>query len=605
MGEADLVNDLVDVIIKEADALKALVSAPLPDTSFLDVYSHQPCKKLSITEIEPTLAKELTELRNEIRATLEEEASQSKWSLGMHHTLNESIPDIRKLNPDAKISDDADGNKASLYWYEKCKSVVDPNCDLTQDTIYNDLVNRVVFGYSLDSKRKQEDDNADVQSTRLAHQMFKVIEAANVLERHQLNQQKEDEASSSRKPSVATQREQCGAAPDADRGMVFSRSAQTDVIPVSMLDNKAQTHPRRNCGSTYSTIEINQVEFPLQKHSQCNAAITSFHTSTTPNVETPSNSIDESRQCSPFIEGLLAKMKDVDKGYISLDEISSNKPMPCRRVREILYPLVSGFVEAGKAIEIDASDLVDLIEIHIKSTSKTITCESFVKAVVTIALSLSECMLETMGGKDAVVQASNLIFKYFCANDDLLVNELSIFLREVSTSARSRNSALFIGRLLDRMGKKENKSGLQVVKAFVQSFQKDDYVPLASFLKWLASLKPKFSATEMDDLLSDLSNSQDATQVSMTRFIQFCLPAQTSSSKDLTQKLASSTCIKQMIEVCKEKDSEESGLIQWRVFLEVNSIIDYKIILKLLWPTYFIIYFHLCWNRFWTTCQCH
>ena len=90
MGEADLVNDLVDVIIKEADALKALVSAPLPDTSFLDVYSHQPCKKLSITEIEPTLAKELTELRNEIRATLEEEASQSKWSLGMHHTLNES-----------------------------------------------------------------------------------------------------------------------------------------------------------------------------------------------------------------------------------------------------------------------------------------------------------------------------------------------------------------------------------------------------------------------------------------------------------------------------------------------------------------------------------
>ena len=502
-----------------------------------------------------------------------DESFQNEWALDIHHALYESVPDIRKLQPDAaKISDDADGNKVSLYWYQKCKAIVDPNCDLTQDTIYNDLANRVVFGYSLESKRKQDEENADVQATRLAHQLMCVIEASKTLERHQLNQQEDHADSLTQRPSIEKQREQSEGESGGDRGIVFSRSAQTDVDPlrISNINAKANTQ-RNNMIGVDSSLMINQVKCPMQKHVNCNVpvqiATTPFQTSVA-NVET-SAAVDPKRH-SPFIEKLLAKMKDIEVEDVSLEQTSNTISISCRRVREVFSPLVAGFLEAGSAFGIDISALVSLLNSHIKSVSETLTSELFTTTVISVATSLSECMLETMGGKDAVVQASALIYNYFAIDNDLSVDELCLFLRDLSTSGKSRISALFIGRLLERMGRKENKPGLQVVKAFIKSCQQDENVPLALFLKWLASLKPKFSATDMDDLLSDISCSQDATQVSMTRFMQICLPAHTCDAKDLKRKIASSTCINQVIELCKEKDIQETGIIEWREFLLVS-----------------------------------
>ncbi|KAL3774392.1 hypothetical protein ACHAWO_008975 [Cyclotella atomus] len=81
----------------------------------------------------------------------------------------------------------------------------------------------------------------------------------------------------------------------------------------------------------------------------------------------------------------------------------------------------------------------------------------------------------------------------------------------------------------------------------------------------------------MENLLSEISCSHDANSVSMTQFMQLCLPHQTCSARELKHKLSfvfsecllGLTWLHQVIESCREKDTQQSGLIGWQEFLEI------------------------------------
>jgi hypothetical protein len=100
-------------------------------------------------------------------------------------------------------------------------------------------------------------------------------------------------------------------------------------------------------------------------------------------------------------------------------------------------------------------------------------------------------------------------------------------------------------------------------------------------LKWLASLKPKFSANEMEEILTDITCPTDSNLISMSRFVQICLPAPKCNLGSLKRKLefilsdsvVGPTWVDQVIGSCQEKDASRSGLVGWKEFLEASNVL--------------------------------
>lgn len=310
---------------------------------------------------------------------------------------------------------------------------------------------------------------------------------------------------------------------------------------------------------------------PLQSHCATRHAINvNFQLDTNPK---------ETNEHCPFIDELISKIRGHQfEGSADQDSLTAarNVSLSCRRVREILRPLASEFVKAGSIHRYaDPPSLVDAVS---SSISEPMWCASFGCIILALASSLSEGLVDQMGGKQTVMQASALLYGHFVAEEPSW-DSLRLFFRDVSTS--SRTSALFVGRLLEQAGSKDGLHAVQVVNNFAKSQQKrnERVVPQETFLRWLASFKPKLKSFEMEDLLSDISHTNDSSLVSMDRFIQVCLPQRSINAGDLKSKLSTifservvgSTWLNQVIESCREKDTRQSGSVGWKEFLEVSE----------------------------------
>jgi hypothetical protein len=537
-------KSLADAIIAEAAVLNEIASVPRRDFG-----EDNDCKTITDDEI--------NSLHKQLKAVLEE-SSQSNWTLDATHTLQHSVPDIRALEPDAdQLLNDPDGDKASLFWFTKCFQ--EHYHDLSQDPIYHELADRVLFGFSLESARRQQEENAELQATRLAGDLLRRIKTVKNLR--------------SREAAAAVTGGNIIAEKTSNKSHWQSNKAHTNV-------QTASEHAGNNLHTNALSSPIGQLQHGQARIKDTVAPLDWFESKpvdSTQNAEVPSQELASHKQHlhpspikSNVIDGLLSKMKCVDISNITIQGSS----LSCKRVREIFKPLL---------METDPSLVLELVKRQFSSSAEPWTSVLFTQYVINIASSLSENLVHTMGGYNAVAQASALIYKHFAFADNLSLGDLALFLKDIVTSGRSRVSALFVGQLLERVGSKDGHSGMQVANLFLKSLQTSHTqnasdIPQATFLKWLASLKPKFSASEVEDLLSDITCPTDSNSVSMSQFITICFPPKNGNAGDLKRKLSTilsqsvvgHTWLNQVMESCKERDRHLTGNVGWREFLEVS-----------------------------------
>jgi len=165
---------LLAAIKAEAETLEKIASAPLPDVA---------------SPIAPdTDVFDATSLDQEMKSLIDISGS---WALDMPDVLGDiSVSDIRTLQPDAgKMLNDADGDKSSLYWYVMCASATRTRYDFGHDPTFHGLVDRVVFGFSL-----QMEKNVDVVVTRLTDELMRAVSLSNILKRRKAKQHEEKAA---------------------------------------------------------------------------------------------------------------------------------------------------------------------------------------------------------------------------------------------------------------------------------------------------------------------------------------------------------------------------------------------------------------------------
>ena len=591
-------TSLANVIRDEAKALEAIAVAPLPDSSFLDAAecSHKDGEQRSHAKHADTDCLDVSRLHNEIKALLEIESSRSTWSLDL---LGDTIvPDIRTLKPDAsRLLNDPDGDKASLYWYVRTKSIAEPQHDFAhQDHTFHNLADRVSFGFSTQSIKAQAEQNADVQTTRLADELMKAMEAVKTLQKHKSRREEEDAVSPAQQCDEHNQHATRQNALDVSRDEAAKKNITINITTTTSTTNqlsKSLTNhhkgiPHSSQSPPINPNDLNQIRSSSKPEStHCpNRAENLLHGFTVSHTQNVDNTVspDESKAHSWFVDGFISEIQNMDlDGTVNFALGYDNVVLSCRRVREIFRPLLAGFSKAGSIYGVsDPSVLVDVIHQYVKSRSEILTSMAFVGMVLAVASSLSDSLVDTMGGKEAVVQASLLLYKHFVSDNNLLGDEMREFLRDLPTSGESRIPALFLGRLLDKAGSKDGKSGLHVVSSFERAHvHTSSDIPQPTFLKWLASLKPKFSANEMEEILTDITCPTDSNLISMSRFVQICLPAPKCNSGSLKRKLefissdsvVGPTWVDQVIGSCQEKDVSRSGLVGWKEFLEASNVL--------------------------------
>lgn len=152
---------ILDSIKHESDRLRKIASIPLPDVSALIGNVANNAHTFSTGESEYS-------------------EEPSRWALGMTFILgDEDILDIRTLNPDpAKLLNDIDGDRSSLYWYVKSKRSTTPDFEFTTDPTFNSLADRVILGFSMQSQRMRAESHEDQQVTMLAVNMKRVLNAS-------------------------------------------------------------------------------------------------------------------------------------------------------------------------------------------------------------------------------------------------------------------------------------------------------------------------------------------------------------------------------------------------------------------------------------------
>jgi len=183
-------TNLGDEIKGAATTLEAIASAPLPSLFDCKLCEKSPSsKQLNYDDI--------ITLRKEIKSVLQKhnDMVQSEWALDMCHTLDNDISDIRSLQPDAtKLVNDNDGDKCSLYWYVRSKKEANPGWNFSQDSIYNDLADRVSFGFSLQSLHVHEEENIDVQASWLIDRLTRIVKVPTTLKRHKTKESRNNAA---------------------------------------------------------------------------------------------------------------------------------------------------------------------------------------------------------------------------------------------------------------------------------------------------------------------------------------------------------------------------------------------------------------------------
>jgi hypothetical protein len=603
---------LAEAIKAESEVLERIAAAPLPDLSFLNAPASNQTRLDSSPSDDRIGNEEVTSLQNEIKTLLDTEC-RSKWALDAPHTFGERIPDIRALKPDAaKLLNDKDGDKASLYWYTKCVSAVHPNHDLSQDPIYYDLADRVAFGFSLNSLRRQkEEKDADAMATLLADKLMKVIAASNPLDKHGPDQRQTNAKNIDADNTITSRNEPIPIrhSREAKRYAIShgtqtssestdSQPQQCNINANGLLNGLSIHHkPAIALNSREGLIRIdphNITNVPntsererLNSHPPLEQSLSlqNYASSLSKvDIQTSAFAPSQSTKYSRFVDGIVDNIKNLALEPTDYD-CYANSFLSARNVREMFKPLLVELAKAGRihGVADPSSAIVDVMHSVVGSEPMTLT--NFLNTIFGIASSLSESLVDQMGGKEAVVQSSKLIYKHFTIDGRLMTEDLTLFFRDVGASGSSRISALFVGRLLEKVGQKDGLTALQVVGALIKSHQKNQKrddppeIPQTVFLKWLASLKPKFSTSEMENLLSDISCSHDANLVSMTQFMQLCLPHQTCSARELKHKLSfvfsecllGLTWLHQVIESCREKGTQQSGLIGWQEFLEVRQ----------------------------------
>jgi len=502
--------------------------------------------------------------------------NKSVWALNMPHFLGDKdVEDIRSLKPDP-FREDADADRASLYWYVKSKRNLNPSCELIEDPIFNSMVDRVVFGFSLQSKLRQRKYAAEVAD--LADKMYRVIKATQTLKRRQFLKKVNDAA-------VVIQRFWLGRkAPNA------KISGPSDVAACNITQKKRTTMKTQGTSTEQQTDQVTVEEDYVR---------TRCKRDNTPEKSPRTDKFNERSEW--FVDGLLRKINNA-KGNLSLHASLENNMTfvekimcSCRSVRLAYTPLLEELEKLGRVYDetngpMTLMKLVDKIN---KQNNEPLTPLSFCKSVSSISAALSEDLVERMGGFETIMQSSMTVIHYFSSSkpkkphqqSNLILQSVQDFLQNMKR-ADSHIAATYLGVLLDKIGAKRNITGHAMVDDFLKSHSNNSNltgplsdVPKTSFLKWISSSKPKLDAGDMEVFQSEISSCDvdydHHSSISMSKFLELCFPALSTkrSSVELQREIGmflsgefGTNALDRILMACREADVKKSGLVSWKEF---------------------------------------
>ncbi len=514
----------------------------------------------------------------------------SMWALNMPHFLGDKdVNDIRSLKPDP-FCDDTDADRASLYWYVKSKRSLSPNCELVEDPVFNSMVDRVVFGFSLHSKIRQRRNAAEVEE--LAEKMFRVIEATKTLEKRRFLKKVNDAA-------IVIQRLFLGR-----KTQNAKKSRLLDAVASKFTRIKKTTTKTKGTSNEQLTDQNTTEQDYLRTTKR--KGDTLHEGSPHPEIFIDTNTNERSEW---FVNGLLRKVNRANKNpslfCASFEIITRDEAMPCSclNVRLAYTPLLEELEKLGRVYtETNAPmTLMTLVDkISKQQNNEPLTPLSFGKSVSSISIAISDDLVKRMGGFETMMQSSMALLHYFSSSKPMDRQQHSIRIRQrvqdfLQNMKRSdcQIAATYLGVLLDKIGAKRNSTGRAMVDDFVKSHSNNSFlsgpflnVSKTAFLKWLSSSKPKLDAGDMDALLSELSSCDDNVMdkdrnflISMSKFLELCYPklSTNQSSIELQREIGiflsgefGSKALDWIVTACREADVAKSGLVSWKGFLVVS-----------------------------------